>query len=260
MAIGCSFFAVYFSLYPLYALRYTFRLHPVRKFKALMNIPARIFQNIRSLCSSKPHRNSLTGFTMVEIVVMLAILVMVSTIVLANFTGFNERSAIVRGAQELALELRRTQNLTLAVGRVQLQNGNFYNGTALGGSLASATSPKAAGIHFDKSPGNNKIYLAFIDVPSPNLLYDGSADAAVATKTFERGIYISKLYVDGTCGTAEFTTADIIFQSPDAALAINGDGASIIASCSFLKIELKSPSLNLTETVTARITGQISVQ
>jgi hypothetical protein len=160
------------------------------------------------------------------------------------------------------------QNIVLSVARARLKNGNYYDATnALGDpDVTKARSPRAVGIHFSKSLASSKTYLEFVDMLNPpatgqpNHLYEPLIDSDIAVQTLDRGVYISRIYVDGACTVKDFTTADIIFDSPDAAVTFVGDGGTITNSCSFLKIELTSPTLNLKKTITVRITGQISNQ
>src|SRR3989344_3480757 len=206
----------------------------------------RIFKFFRNSCLEI--RNSRrAGFTMVEIVVMLAILVMISGILLGNFTGFNENGALTRTAQELAVDLRRGQNITLSVSRVRLADGSVYG-----------ASPKGIGIHFDKSAGSSKRYITFLEDRETTLpgsirgIFD-PADKIVATTQLQRNVSITRIYADepspSPCNI-DFTSADIVFMSPEAAVVFAGDSVTPIDDCSFLKIELTSPTLNFQKTIT----------
>ncbi|MBI2097168.1 MAG: type II secretion system protein [Candidatus Sungbacteria bacterium] len=196
----------------------------------------------------RPHMNVLTGFTMVEIVVMLAIIVFISAVVLANFPGFNENGALIRGQQELASNFRRLQSYVLSVSNVPLQNGSLEK------------NPPVVGAHFDKGATS---YILFVDSPTGALnQYDVENDKLIATVQFLRRISLNKLYVvaGGACINQEFLKLDVVFRSPEARLTLSGDGAKISDSCSFAKIEMKTPSLGLVRTVSVWVTGQIGMQ
>ncbi len=189
---------------------------------------------------------SLTGFTMVEIVVMLAIIVLISAVLLANFPGFNESGALIRARQELALDFRRLQNYALAVSNVRLEGGSIEY------------SPRIVGAHFDIAAPDS--YILFVDRAGGTLnRYDEGFDGVISRGRFQRGIKFSRLYVDGSCGTAGYNVLDVVFKTPEAKMTISADGISPLG-CSFVKVEMETPNLNLTRTVSVWITGYIGTE
>src|SRR3989344_5280382 len=200
---------------------------------------------IRSLRERRMPRGalSLVGFTMVEIVVMLGIIVLISAVLLANFPGFNESGALIRARQELALDFRRLQNYALAVSNVRLE----------GGSLE--LSPKIFGAHFNMDAPDS--YILFVDRTggTPNG-YDEGFEGVISRGELQRSINLNCLYVSGSCVTSEYNVPDVVFRAPEARMTISADGISPIGS-TFVKVEMKTPNLNLKKTVSVWITGYI---
>jgi len=232
-------------------------IYPVRESKKRISIFMRVLFSQPALSLARSRRHSLTGFTMIEIVVMLGILVLVSAMILGNFTGFNENGALIRAAQEVGVNLRKAQNTSLAVARVTKQDGTLY-----------PYSPKSVGIHFDKTAGTaSQQYTMFFEDPTnisgsgPLGLYQPGIDPIISVTSLLRGVAVKRIYIDAPspCNNLEYTQADVIFTAPEANVIFSGDGASPI-NCAYMKIDLVSPTLNLTKTVTVRLTGQISVQ
>ena len=181
-----------------------------------------------------------SGFTMVEIVVMLGIITMLSTIVLTNFTGLNEGAAIERAAQELAVNIRRTQNDSLAV--VQYNPLN--------------PPPLAVGVRISTIAQENTSFFRFADTVRDNKYTNPASPAEKIgdTTTFVRGIKIGAITnQDGQ----NQSIVHIMFAAPEATIALtDANGISIGQK---IDIILQAPS-GQTRKITVRTSGQINVQ
>jgi hypothetical protein len=176
---------------------------------------------------------------MVEIVVMLAILVAISTVVLTGFPGFNEAGALFGGAEQIALALRHAQNIAFAVAEVELED-------------QSRVTPLRIGVHFDMAAPTE--YFLFVDQNQDNI-YTGGVDGVMRGREhLTRGIAITALR-DGN--GASLSEANVVFTSPEADTAITNDVTSV---GSVLTVELSAPNSGNTKTVTVRTSGQISIQ
>lgn len=185
------------------------------------------------------------GFTMVEIVVMLAIIVAISTVLLTSFPGFNEDSLLIRTQQEMALNFRRAQNEAFSVAEVLLSDG-------------SRQLPKRVGVHFDLASHGQ--YFLYIDEDSSGTytLGDPQIEKPII---FQRGIVLDKLLFKRSVSDAsnlEASVADVIFAAPQSNMEIRVDNVN--AEVETLTIRLKSPNLGLRRNVTLRTSGQISLQ
>lgn len=183
------------------------------------------------------------GFTMVEIVVMLGILTLISIILLTGFPNFNENAVLSRMQHELALSIRRIQNIALSVANVEV--------TQPDGTIVSVSGLRT-GLYVSQAA--NSQYLLFIDSNSDGK-YREADDARIGDATLlQRGIKIKRLVNDDGQSVSEAT---LLFDAPDAALTIvDSSGISIGTA---LTIEFESPNLKLVRSVTARTSGQVSI-
>lgn len=180
---------------------------------------------------------------MVEIVVMLGILTLISIILLTGFPNFNENAVLSRMQHELALSIRRIQNIALSVANVEVTQPDGSKATVSGlrtGLFVTLT--------------DNSQYLLFVDSNSDGK-YRATDDARIGDATLlQRGIKIKRLLDESGQPVSEAT---LLFNAPDAALTIvDTNGASIGST---LVIEFESPNLKLVRSVTARTSGQVSI-
>jgi prepilin-type N-terminal cleavage/methylation domain-containing protein len=140
------------------------------------------------------------GFTIVELIVVLAIFGFVSSIILFNYSGFSTNITIQDLSQQIALELRKAQ--VYALGTHTLTGGGF---------------PKGYGVYFDLS--DPKHFTLFADI-NGNRQYDsigqcGSAGAeCVETFSINTGDKIEKICTQNNtiCGSQK---THIAFSRPN---------------------------------------------
>lgn len=193
------------------------------------------------------------GFTMIEIVIMLAILTFVSGILLTSVPGFNEDAALIRAQQELALNFRRAQNIAFSVAEVTLPDG-------------SHVAPSRIGLHFDVATPTE--YFFFIDgdnnsrykdppdpcPPGVESCTDQKIDPAF---TFQHGVRFNPAgaFYNQSGGTE--TKVNVVFSAPEARAVIYNDEGSIGGTACF---ELKTLNLDLTRGVRVRTSGQVGIE
>ncbi len=183
------------------------------------------------------------GYTMVEMVVILAIVTSISSVVLFSFTGLNEGAAMNRSVRELALAIRQAQNMSLAVTRLEV------------GSPPTPQIPYGVGIRLSLADAER--YFLFADLNPVDYRYTGAEEKIANTEQiFDRRVKISRL-VDDNGDT--YSAIHIVFLAPEAAVVVSNDAGAAI-SAETIDIELVSPSGNLTKTITVRSTGQISLR
>lgn len=129
------------------------------------------------------------GFTLVEMLVSISILVVLSTMLIANFNAGERQTRLNASANVLSSEIRKVQNMVL--------NGAKFGDKEMpfGGY----------GIHFE----NNK-YILFADNNS-NKVYDLSEGMATTTL---KDIQL------------EFSFNNLLFTPPKAQVCMNNDGCS----------------------------------
>lgn len=120
------------------------------------------------------------GFTLIEVMVTTTILIIISTIILIDYSKFNRTLSLKTTAQEIAQNIRQAQVYGFGSKKLILQD--VFPGY---------------GIHFDKSIPNT--YKLFADNPTNpavsddgNGKYDGLGGLDIDIKTFniEKGNYI----------------------------------------------------------------------
>lgn len=162
------------------------------------------------------------GFTLLEITVVVSIIILLSTIFLANYRGGEKQFALKRSAHQLVQSLRIAQEMAMS--------GREFKGAFQGGF----------GIHFVVTPEdeNTGKYTLFVDCDNDDI-FDGVIPTCVActgddcsgpifseeieTFSLEEGIKIDNL-------SPSFPFLDVVFFPPDPEVTINGDIAIALAS------------------------------
>ena len=179
---------------------------------------------------------------------MMSIVTIISGIVLVSFTGLHEGAAINRSARELALAVRRAQNMSLAV-------------TQIDTPLAGPRIPPAIGMRFAQDA---QTYVSFGDFNRDNRygneLPGDERDVRVVTDAvFEGNVKIKSVaYYDAFNQRQAIPVLHVIFAAPEAAVTIAGaDGAPL---GDLAEIELVTASGQLTKRILVRTSGQVSIR
>ena len=202
------------------------------------------------------------GFSLIELIVAISILLILSTALLLNYNSMNTRLTLDTLAHQTAQWVRATQVLAMSV--KQTTGANKFPGY---------------GLHFDRSTPDQFVFFAdFGDGAGglPNKLYDPPTgaekcgDPGVECQeviNLQRGNKITKLCMPATgtsavvdCGAYHFASIlDFVFTRPDPDANITGKDASGFSSISFGRITVAAPS-GYVRTVEVWTTGQVSVQ
>ena len=176
-----------------------------------------------------------SGFTLVELLVSVAIFTLITTTAVFNNAQFNGNVLLTNLAYEVALSVRQAQ---------------FYGITVKQSS--TNTFDAGYGIHFDTA--TPAAYILFEDKPTPDKTY--TANEALETYTLRKGNTISKVCVTNVSRTclSPGSTVDITFirPNPDAYIRYQGSFYSQAEIC------VSSPLGNKRKVV-VESTGQISV-
>jgi prepilin-type N-terminal cleavage/methylation domain-containing protein len=174
------------------------------------------------------------GFTLVELLVSIFIIVLISGIIFANYRVGGQQFALQRSANKLAQDIRRAQ--AMAMGAAECPAG-----TGCAGSV-----PPGYGIYL--SQGNTN-YLLYADTNQAggNQNYDGG-DASIDTINLEKGVEIL---------SASPSSFSINFKPPDPTVTIRGSAGDV--STATITLALLTDT-SKTKTITVNSTGLIEIQ
>jgi len=184
------------------------------------------------------------GFSIIELIVSTAILIVITTVVLVNHAAFGGNVLIGALAYDVGLSVRQAQVFGLSVREFGVGTGTFNVGY---------------GVHFDIN--NPTSYQIFADV-GKNKIYDAS-DGTQEVFSIGRGFSISRICattvanIELCSDTSSITELDITFIRPDPDAFIRADGNTMTVYQS-ARIVVSSPQGKERE-VTVESTGQISI-
>ena len=188
---------------------------------------------------------ALCGFTILELIVVIAIMVTVSSLVLANYPGFNERLAVRRQAEEIASNVRQAQSYGLGVKEF---GSNDFPGY---------------GVYFQSNVIDS--YVLFADSVR-NLTYDALSNEKIKDLPILGNVRIYDLCANqkqspaGPCGLASLT---VVYTRPVPIVSLKGGSSPLCAgaSGSWCDIEIKiRGSRGTTRTIVIWLSGQINIE
>ncbi len=197
------------------------------------------------------------GFSLIEMLVVIGIIVVISGIVLANNVRFGGMVQLQNLAYDIALSIRQSQVYGISVTR-------FSN---------TSTFAAAYGMHFQTSSPNS--FQMFGDVGTINGVYDIACNCELVQSTaIQTGYTIAYLFVtpqgsSTESATGTVTSLDITYRrpNPDAYITKNGDQLTFNAKGKYVsgtkndqaRIVVRSPRGDL-KSILIYANGQISVQ
>ncbi len=201
-------------------------------------------------------KNVHKGFSLIEMLVAVAIFAVISSILLANYPEFRSRAALDNTAHEIALVFREAQVYGISV---RGQSGESF---------------PVYGVYVGDSSSKALNQLVIFGDKNNNGLYDGEKEGneTLDTFTFTGGEKITQVCInDTTFSSTEMTCNErpriepfsVLFKRPDPDaifVEYKGDPAEVIAGASSVAFEISNRSGSYRRAVQVTSTGQIVVK
>lgn len=179
------------------------------------------------------------GFTLVEIIVVLAIMAVLSTLIFNNYSRSKQQLALQRSAAKLAQDIGRIRQRAISTKQCPECGG---------------PAPKTGyGIFLDATSGKNENYLLYADTSGENEFYT-AADTVLETIELEKGIIIYKINVSPP------NNVSINFKPPEPEIKIKYSGVEQNKIDITLCIEGTACGLGDTKVIETNTAGLINIQ
>jgi prepilin-type N-terminal cleavage/methylation domain-containing protein len=215
------------------------------------------------------NRTKQSGVTLIELIVVIAIFAIVSSVLLFNYSDFSTNVSIRNLSQEVALSVRKAQTYATSVKGIENTNLSTRDYPSYGISFSLDATSSAF-------KPNTKQFILFADVPttfgaSPNRQYETNGTCGViepGSECIENFSINTTDSIVGLCtdatGCVSTGSVDITFRRPvpDAIIcykAYSADTTCLNTTISNVDIILQSAK-GLRRTVSVWNTGQISVK
>ena len=183
------------------------------------------------------------GYSMLEMVVVLGIVTLVSTVVLANYPAFNERLGVRRAAEDIASSIRQAQSFGLGVKEFGPGSGIF----------------PGYGISFERyaSTGVPATFYTLYADSNNNLAYD--TGETISYRTIQGKAVVDDICADqkqatpGPCGINYFF---VEYSRPRPSVSLQSDAGFFYND---VEIKIKG-SRGTTKTIVIWYSGQVSIE
>jgi len=191
------------------------------------------------------------GFTLIEVVVVIGVMAIISSLMLANFPRFNKQISVEREASKLALSLRKAQSYALAV--------REFNPAFNDDPFCVSPPVKFPGYGIFFKISDPARYFNYGDVNCDKYYGDPMIEEAVEIINIEGNVKFFKIkgYDAVICsGGCDLDELSILYIRPGPTIVIKGNGISY----NFIEIYLRSSDGAVSKKVVVRSTGQVSIE
>jgi prepilin-type N-terminal cleavage/methylation domain-containing protein len=214
-------------------------------------------------------KKSNSGFTLIELVVVMGIMGVMSSIILYNYAGFKSTASLDNLSQDIALSVREAQISAMGVKGLNIGMAQQFPGYGVHFKLSSLTSEPTMGdtksFIFFGDVNNNKHYNQINSTICGNSSISSQDECLnIVDITGVDSINEICFTVNNTINCPSITenpSLDIIFTRPnlDAEFYFCSNG-SCFSNISSATIKIKSSTTEKTKEITVESTGQISVK
>ncbi len=205
-----------------------------------------------------------SGFTLVEMLVAVAIFAIISSVLLANYPEFRSRAALDNMAHQVALEFREAQVFGISVRGQAIQGQDAQTTFNSYGVYVGPVSPSLGGglpeliVFGDKN--NNKIYdsrdsetLTIFRLTSGETISQVCTNVNITNYRSDEGL---------DCGDGQRLQQPVVvmFTRPSPSAVFYNEGGSIIPNVQSVTLELSNRAGNYKRAIQIFSTGQIVVK
>lgn len=235
-------------------------------------------------------KQSQRGVTLIELIVVIGIFAVVSSVLMFNYSDFNSNISIRNLAQEVALSIRKAQTYATSVQSIDVARVSTTSYPAYGisfkvnrasdiGEIARSETLQEVTIDEERASGmvpSDRGFILFADIPDPDSgsatgdrLYNYTDECGnpqpgsecvenFGISTADRIVAICTDLDAWRCGAEQ---VNIMFHrpSPDADICVVENGSCMDRKATYAKVVLQSPK-GIQKIVTVWNTGQIGVQ
>ncbi len=184
------------------------------------------------------------GFSVLEMIVVLGIVTLVSSVVLANYPAFNERLGVRRAAEDIASSIRQAQAYGLGVKEFVPGSGDFPGYGIYFQRLASAGVPATS-------------YILYAD-SNKNLRYDAPGEK-ISELPLQGAAVVDDICADqkqatpGPCGINYFY---VEYLRPQPSVSLQSSAGVFYNDA---EIKIKGPR-GTVKTIVIWLSGQVSIE
>ncbi len=190
----------------------------------------------------KKHNQTFTfGFTIIELLIVIVIIAIMSSVVYVNYSNFNRTFALERSTNQTAQGIRKALEKTMSAEKPKdIVNSDFKGGY---------------GVFFEKGKSN---FIIFID-KNNNARYT-AADKILEKINLEPGVIIENVNLEGGSNCNDHDSFySVVFLSPDPFIFIGGRLGER-SRCHNIEIILKHEQLDEERKITVNRGGLIEME
>lgn len=228
-----------------------FKLDPVRSSTAGQKIRKKLVMKTSNGIDKKAKQ---AGMSIVELLVVLSIFSVVSSVAIFNFGNFQSQIDIKNLASDIALKTVEAQKASLSGLLPPLSQQ----------AQIDETWKPSYGVYFSTTPNNSFIYFTDLKNPTQNSLYDVSScpgtGECLEQITITKGNVVSGLdvfYQSNPSTAVPVENLAITFVRPNSS-AIIASGSSKLVSVSYVRITITSPKAT-TSAIKVYPSGRIQI-
>ncbi len=178
------------------------------------------------------------GFSLVELIVSISVIMFISTIIFINFPKFKQITAVDNAARDLALAFRDAQSRAVAV------------------SINAGAPKNNYGVYTTRVGAANKQIIIFSDVAPANKRYDPGVDVLVKTITLLGGVHVESY---DAAGAGNPSALNVIYYRPDPTTEVSDGGGILYGQYGPFTINVWSQDSAEKRKVIIWRTGQVSI-